>query len=79
MPPKLVLIEWLDSSSRDGWTREKPHTEALKCRSVGWLMHDGKDCKTIAPHMSVEDEPQRSGEMTIPTGCILKIRVLKEP
>jgi len=71
--PKLVLIEWLDSCSIEHWHDDKPDTEPLACRSVGWLVHDGKRAKTIAAHMSDDDPPQRSGEMTIPVVCITKI------
>lgn len=74
---KLVLIEWLDSHHSPRWTTDPPSTEPLLCRSVGWLTHDGKDAKTLAPHITDEDTPQRAGEMTIPTRAIVKIRRLK--
>lgn len=76
---KLVLIEWVDSQMTEGRTTDEPAADVLVCRSVGWLVHDGKKCKTIAPHISLEDAPQRSGEMTIPACAITRFRVLKEP
>lgn len=80
MKPKLVLIEWLDSHRFDGWHTDKPATKPLRCTSVGWLVYDGKDdgkdAKTVAPHMSDEEPAQRCGEMTIPARAILRIREL---
>lgn len=73
---RLVLITWLDSHQVGGWHTEGPATKALKCRSVGWLIHDGEEAKTIAPHMTDEETPQRSGEMTIPTCAVVEMKVL---
>lgn len=73
MQLKLVLIEWQDSHYVPGWHRDSPITESMKCRSVGWLVYDGEEVKTIAAHITKEDDPQRSGEMTIPTVSIIKV------
>ena len=47
------------------------------CKSVGWLLHDGEDCKIIIPHATTEkhDQAIQQGceEMTIPASAILKI------
>jgi hypothetical protein len=75
--PKLVIIEWLDSHQSGRWTTDEPATDPLVCRSVGWLVHDGDKAKTVAPHMTDEDTPQRAGEMTIPTCAITKITPLE--
>ena len=72
----LVLIEWLDSHYAPQWHTGKPAKRPLTCFSAGWLTHDGKRCKTIAAHITDEDEPQRSGEMTIPACAILSIVTL---
>ncbi len=74
---KLVLIEWVDSHSAPAWHTESPATEPVLCRSVGWLVHDGKEAKTIAPHMTDESTPQRCGEMTIPARAVLRVEVLR--
>ena len=74
--PKLVLIEWLDSHQQARWTDDEPAKEPLLCRSVGWLVHDGDNAKTVAAHITVEATPQRAGEMTIPTCAITKITSL---
>jgi len=68
-----VLVEWLDSHLTPRWTTDDPPETGLLCRSVGWLVHDGAEAKTVAAHMTVEDEPQRSGQMTIPTCAIVSI------
>jgi hypothetical protein len=74
---RLVLIEWVDSHRTEGWHVDDPATEPVLCRSVGWLVHDGGAAKTIAAHLTVEEPPQRCGEMTIPTCSIREIRTLR--
>ena len=74
---KLVLIEWLDSHYVAGWHTDDPNEEPLTCRSVGWLLHDGPRAKTLAPHVTAEETPQRSGEMTIPTDAVVRVEVLR--
>ena len=79
---KLVLIEWEDSlgCSTKWQTLElsgKP--KPLICQSVGWLLYDGKDCKVVVPHITKDHASaarQGCGDMTIPTKCITKIKVL---
>lgn len=79
---KLVLIEWLDSHSGRGWQTEEQLNSAcepLRCRSVGWLFSDKKDCKVLVSHLAGEDQDsfQGCGDMTIPAKAILKTTVLK--
>jgi hypothetical protein len=82
---RLVLVDWLDSyGAEPSWSRLKgadPHL--MHCRSVGWLRHNGKDCKVIVPHIS---DPERSsapaqgcGDMTIPSKAILRMYTLSDP
>lgn len=73
----LVLVEWRDSNIMPTWTRDTPETTATKCRTVGWLVHDGADAKTIAASMTEEDDPQRCCQMTIPAAVIVRMRALK--
>jgi hypothetical protein len=76
---KLVLIEWVDSHGPvEGWRLlddDKP--ELMICESVGWLVHDGKDCKTIVPHLAGHKNKhialQGRGDMTIPSRAIVKM------
>lgn len=80
---KLVLIEWEDSHSSGAWQQldDTLADRALVCRSVGWLVLDGKHAKVVAPHMN-EQEPgvplQGSGVMTIPSRAVLRIVALEE-
>ena len=84
MPKKpfmpLVLVEWVDSHSGRGWkdlTELDSITEALFCKSVGWLRMKTKDIITIVPHIAGEQSTelvlQGCGDMTIPRKSILKI------
>lgn len=83
-PPKLVLIEWLDSHSGRGWqTMEQLERAAtpLYCRSVGWLLAERKDCKVIVPHIGGEKNGDAvmigCGDLTIPTDSIIRTTVLR--
>ncbi len=79
---KLVLIEWEDSHgvSSDWQYISQCRPYVLVCKSVGWLIHDGKDCKVIVPHMTATEraKEQGCGDMTIPAASVLKIVELKE-
>lgn len=82
----LVLIEWEDSRRPDAewkhlvggheWTQ-------VKCASVGWLMLDNDQIKVLAPNMGDIDDAsnmQLSGEIVIPTSCVLSIvRLIEIP
>lgn len=81
---KLVIVDWIDSHSGQGWQRLsdiEQSAKPLKCRSVGWLLVDGKDAKTLVPHISGGSDlrvvPFGTGELTIPTVSILRMRTLR--
>jgi len=81
---RLVLVEWVDSygcSPRWG-ELEDCSPQLLTCKSVGWLLRDGEDCKVVVPHVG-GDVPgvksQGCGEMTIPTSAIVRMVDLAEP
>ncbi len=80
----LVLVEWEDSAQPvPGWAYLSDHTftTIVKCASVGWLIHDGKDVKALAPNigdMDDEDSAQASGVIRIPTRSIIRIARLAE-
>jgi hypothetical protein len=80
---KLVLIEWLDSHSGDGWQRLGDiarATHPVLCRSVGWLVSDENGHRTIVPHISgdgVKVGQFGRGDLTIPTKAIVRMKVLK--
>ena len=77
MKEPLVLIEWLDSV---GGTPEWEHREGIEpltpaqCCSVGFLLEDGEDYKTLA--MTISDTQVQS-RLTIPTAAVTKIERLK--
>ena len=75
---RLVLIEWLDSyGCGSNWEPcEDVTPPSLRCRSVGWLIADTAEYKTVVPHLnSVE---HGCGDMTIPSCAVLNIRDLQE-
>lgn len=81
---KLVLIDWIDSHSGNGWQSlddMKGFAKALHCRSIGWLLVRNKDCTTVVPHIYDDSKnknikPNGCGELVIPNKCITKMRVL---
>jgi hypothetical protein len=74
MENPLVLIEWLDSKGVIGeWEFIDSLSPLIpcECTSVGFLVEDKKEYKTIVQTKSNE---QVVGRMTIPTCSIKKIR-----
>lgn len=84
---RLVLIDWVDSHRNpNSWTPldEFPAPKPLVCRSVGWLAHDGNDCKVVIPHLIEGGQngatpEQGCGDMTIPAQAILRMYELRAP
>lgn len=76
---RLVYVEWEDSCGAIArWQYlDESKAEYILCRSVGWLVYDGKDCKRIVPHIGRHDaddsREQGCGDMTIPTPAIRKM------
>jgi len=76
---RLVFVEWLDSygCSSTWQSIENCNPQAMVCYSVGWLLHDGKDCKVIVPHITDPNSNvvnrQGCGDMTIPVRAILRL------
>lgn len=78
----LVLVEWLDSAQPVPdwhWLDESRWGDVVKCRSVGWLIHDGEDVKALAQNIgSLCDDVQISGVIRIPACCITRLVRLVE-
>ena len=80
----LVLVEWEDSAQPiSGWRylSDLNDFQAVRCVSVGWLIHDGEDVKALAPNMGEINSTERvqaSGIIRIPTRCITAVKHLKE-
>ena len=78
----LVRIRWVDSSSpRMGWTlvSEWEGVGSLECISVGYVINEDDQQKTIAPHLAYPDEPDRcqgNGIIVIPRKAILAVEAL---
>lgn len=74
--PKLVMIEWIDSASGVGyWKDIEDAEEALpaECTTVGFLIDDGPDHKTVASSITGE---QAGGTLSIPKSAIRRTRQL---
>ena len=80
----LVIIEWEDSRQPNGaWKHlaEAQQWAPVKCASVGWLVADDAQKKVLAPNMGDIDDAsniQLSGEIVIPTSCVLSVTRLTE-
>ena len=77
---QLVLITWYDAEgcASDWRFLENTEHKIMICKSVGWLIYDGDDCKTLIPHMT-DNLKQGCGDMTIPTIAIKSIQKLVTP
>ena len=78
---RLVLIEWHDATSTDGWMDEKKVEEEATtlCQSVGWLVKNNKKHTTLVSHKGVDPADGDYGAIwTIPTSCIERIVDLVE-
>ena len=79
----LVLVEWEDSARPAPEWRFVSDIEApsaVRCNSVGWLIHDGADVKALAPNMGDldrEEAAQACGVIRIPTRCVVRMTRLK--
>lgn len=80
----LVMVIWEDSCQPlpawhylDGLEVKEP----VVCKSVGWLIHDGKRVKALAPNIGDAggESEQSCGIIRIATSSIVKIVRLKEP
>jgi len=74
----IVLIKWLDSKSGpSGWEylEEIDPVEPAVCSSVGFLLEDNEDYKTIAPTVGIG---QVLGRITIPKCSITDIQKLSD-
>lgn len=83
--PDLVMILWEDSTRPTPawqWVSQSRAQTPVRIRSVGWLIHDDDDAKTIVPNLSQPDDDgdrQMCGGMIIPTRAILRIEKLNCP
>ena len=74
---KLVRIDWIDSTlARSEWENIDglEAVEPVHCISVGFLIEDKPEYKTLAHSKT---ETQVCGRITIPTACIKKCKGLR--
>ena len=72
---EIVLIEWVDSKGMERWEYldEIDPLPPCICYSVGFIIEDNPDYKTIALGLS---ETQVLGRTSIPLSCIKNIKKL---
>lgn len=74
---KLVMIHWVDSSSRRGvWNPLEDlqiNNDLLECVSVGFLVHESQDSVTLVSHLTAQ---QGGGDMTIPKVAVTKTQYI---
>ena len=72
---KLVLIEWEDIVSQNGWAdkQEAKRGKPATCLSVGWIIHRDNRKITIGSDTGDDEYGNRT---TIPMGCIKAIQYL---
>lgn len=80
----LVFIEWVDSvQPKPSWVflEDIPPPEVVRCFSVGWLVGDTAEVKSLAPNMGHVngDSVQASGIIQIPTCSVVRVTELDEP
>ena len=74
---KSVYIEWVDSKGITYQWEYLDEIEPLKpciCKSIGYLVDDNDDYKTITQTIS---DTQIAGRMTIPTKAIIKMKEIR--
>jgi hypothetical protein len=72
----IVCVEWVDAVGVTSAWEEKEDLEPLqplKCLTVGYLLYDGADYKTVGMTLS---EHQILGRHTIPSGMVVRIEHL---
>ena len=75
-PGELVEVTWDDTASDDEWRDEDdPELDLVECRTVGhWRK---KDKRAIYLVDTVSNDKARFNSVTIPMGCVKRIRRLK--
>lgn len=74
---ELRKLVWLDSNTHGGWhIPSEQRYGALKCTTVGFLVHEGVDSVTLSGTIVFGDDHQVTDTMTIPKVCILSDKVL---
>ncbi len=78
--PKLVEIEWIDSSTGAGWiSTEDINVEPVQCVTVGFIIRETKTAVMVAASLGIWSGvvDQACDPITIPKVAITKRRNLK--
>lgn len=71
----VVLIDWLDACSFDGWRDEALYNHSKHCIEVRTYGRVVSVCeKELTITQSTTDHGQVSGILSVPVSCIKKIR-----
>lgn len=84
MTMKIVEVEWEDAMTRDGWAnmdeyKVEPSERPALVRSVGYLITNDGDRVTLLQSANYDGRNVGSTSITIPAGCIRKMRTAKLP
>ncbi len=74
MNKEIALIEWIDSKGMNRWEYldEIEPMPPCVCYSVGFIIDDNPDYKTLALGLS---DTQVPGRMTITSSCIKNVKM----
>ena len=72
----LVYVEWMDSSSPDGWHDPDPKPTITSIKSVGWLTNDTEEAIILTGHRD-EQHNIHCADMTIPKVAITKFKTIR--
>ncbi len=75
----LVRVDWEDANSQCGWNSRKRMQEVdlgYACTSVGFVIRETK--KNLAIAGTIGENGSCTDPISIPKGCIKKIRRIKE-
>jgi hypothetical protein len=78
-PPKIYLINWIDSCSQSGWaTSEDCKADLSYCQSVGFLVEENKEAYCLALNRTTKEGHRPFGELiTIPKVAVKSVKAIK--
>ncbi len=79
MRDKLLLVEWDDTTTHDGWMpMDNDYSrEAMHIKSVGWKLKSSPRFLVLTPMKG--DEGRCNDRQIIPRGCVRRVTEIKEP
>ena len=74
----MILIQWIDSCSYEGWQNDLSECVLVKSESIGYLVEQTKDSYKLAGTKTLLEHYMPFADVTcIPKKAVLKIRFLK--